>query len=136
MSGSDLNSIQESLSNRVTECVTIDPETEIEPCITQDVPLGHGRAELSYPPHPDQVEPDDALVPSCCRGLARQPSSEPQDTQPSVLMSEIVCTTMSEAELQEIDFVTPVESEHFRNDQLSSERISGGSLHLTSRLHL
>lgn len=80
MSGSDLNSIQESLSNRVAECVTIDPETEIEPCITQDVPLGHGRAELSYPPHPDQVEPDDALVPSCCRGLARQPSSEPQDT--------------------------------------------------------
>ena len=135
MSGSDLNSIQESLSNRVTECVTIDPETEIEPCITQDVPLGHGRAELSYPPHPDQVEPDDALVPSCCRGLARQPSSEPQDTQPSVLMSEIVCTTMSEAELQEIDVIAPVESDPIRNDQVSSDCIPGGTFLLISCLH-
>ena|SRR5271170_7018734 len=133
--GSDLNCIQESLSNRIAECGTIDPETEIKSCVTQSVALAHVRAELSDPPHPDHVEPADSLVRSCCGGLVRQPSGEPQDAQPSVLLSEIVCTTMSEKELQEIDVIAPVESDHFSNDQLPSESISSGRLLLISRLH-
>jgi hypothetical protein len=125
VSESDLNSVQESRSNRVAGCVTIDPETEIETSVSQDI-VAHGRTELSCPPYPDYVDPAATLVRSCCAGLARQPSGEPHGAQPSVLMSEIVCTTMSEKELQEIDVVAPVESDNFTNDQLPSESLSRG----------
>jgi len=126
VSESDVNSVQESLSNRVARCVTIDPETEIKTSVSQDIALAHGRTELSDPPYQDHVDRASTLVRSCCGGLARQPSGRPHGAQPSVLISEIVCTTMSEKELQEIDVVAPVESDNFSKDQLPSESISGG----------
>ena len=127
VSESDVNSVQEILSNRVAGSVTIDPETEIKTSVTQDIVLAHGRStELSDPPYQGHVDRAGTLVRSCCGGLARQPSVELHGAQPSVLISEIVCTTMSEKELQEIDVVAPVESDNFSNDQLPSESISGG----------
>jgi hypothetical protein len=124
---SDVNSVQEILSNRVAGCVTIDPETEIKTSVTQDIALAHGRStELSDPPYQDHVDRAGTLVRSCCGGLAQQPSGEPHGPQPSVFISEIVCSTMSEKELQEIDVVAPVESDNFSNDQLPSESLSGG----------
>ena len=124
---SNVNSVQESLSNRVAGCVTIDVETEIKTSVIQDIALAHVRStELSDTPYQDHVDRAGTLVPSCCGGLARQPSGEPHAAQPSVLISEIVCTTMSEKELQEIDVVASVESVNFSNDRLSSESISGG----------
>jgi hypothetical protein len=121
---SEVNSVQESLSNRLAGCVTIDPETEIKTSVSQDIALAHGRtAQSSDAPYQDHVDRAGTLVRSCCGGLARQPSGEPHGAQPS---AEIVCTTMSEKELQEIDVVAPVESDNFSNDQLPSETISGG----------
>ena len=122
--GSDLTSVQGNLSNRVPDHGTIDPEPQIKHCITQDVELDQGRDDTLDRPFPVRIEPVHTLVRSCCGGLSRQSSDEPQGTKQSPPLTEIVCTTMSEEELQDIDIVTAVEPENVGVDQLNPESLS------------
>lgn len=133
---SDLPSAQESLSNRVNERASIDPDTQIECCNNPDVPVTQGHETLIFPRCPVRDEPTTILVRSCCGGTGRQNPSAPQDGEPCLIVPEILCTTMSEDELQDIDVITSTGMDNFGKDRLQSEAISDGISSFLSRVNL
>jgi len=124
--GSALPSVQEGLSTRVNECISVDPDTQRERCSLPDITTVHDRDVLMLPQDPLQEQHTTTAVRSCCGGPSRQDFTGPNESGPCLLVTEILCTTMSEAELQEIDIIAVAEEDSFDRDQLVTKPVEDG----------